>query len=185
MESQEQKDWNSARSKPLSVRSKGGNQIIGLHNADLPPSDTAAHSPLDNPVIQRRISYYPRLQRVIRYLNEHLTETVRLKELASIAGMEKTAFSRFFRRTVGIASREFINQWRISLAIERMLVSEHTLTELAHDSGFSSIYSFERAVKKLTGVTPSAYRKSLLIHARIISGHRKTKTGQFMKTSGQ
>lgn len=179
MESREQKNGNPARSNPLSVRSKSGNQIIQFHNLN-----TAAHSPLADPVIQRRISYYPRLQRVIGYLNEHLTETVRLKELASIAGMEKTAFSRFFRRTVGMASREFIEQWRISLAAERMLVSDHTLTELADDLGFASIYSFERAVKKLTGVTPSAYRRSLLIHARIING-KKAKTGQLMKISRQ
>lgn len=118
--------------------------------------------PYHDPLVAARIRYYPRLQRVMEYLEKHIGERVSLREVADVACMERTAFCRFFSHSVGMTLHQFVAQWRIALAVERMLVSEGTLTELAYDVGYSNMHSFERAFRKITAMTPSAYRNALL-----------------------
>lgn len=62
---------------------------------------------------------------------------------------------------------EFINKYRVDLVVEKMKSHEHeniTLLGLALDSGFNSKASFNRAFKKVTGLTPSEFLRSRGIH---------------------
>ena len=58
---------------------------------------------------------------------------------------------------------EFVNKYRVEMVIRKMEEGEHktsTLLGLAFDSGFNSKASFNRAFKRITGVTPTDYLKT-------------------------
>jgi AraC-like DNA-binding protein len=76
--------------------------------------------------------------------------------------MEKTAFAKFFKRATGVTFYAFIQQWRMATAVRHMMNSDSSLTAVAYNSGFGNINSFGRAFRKLTGLTPSEYRRLLL-----------------------
>lgn len=114
-------------------------------------------------LILKKLNYYSRLKRVLAYLEDHATDPITLDQAARIACMERTSFSRFFSQAVGITFRHFLQQWRIELAVELMLKSDASLTEIAHAVGFDSMWAFEQTFKKITKLNPSSYRKHLLL----------------------
>jgi AraC family transcriptional regulator len=66
-------------------------------------------------------------------------------------------FHRFHRRTIG----DMVNRLRVQEACRRLAESDATLTEIASESGFSDQSHMTRAVRRLTGSTPGAYRKAM------------------------
>ncbi len=80
---------------------------------------------------------------------------ISLNVAATVACMEKTAFSKFFKRTVGITFREFVQQWRTGMAVQLMLESDRGLYDVACEVGFHNLAAFERTFKKVTSFTPS------------------------------
>src|SRR5579859_47773 len=58
-----------------------------------------------------------RLTALLTHLGDHIHEPLTLAEAAAITCMQRTAFSRFFKRATGIPYREFLRAFRISPAI--------------------------------------------------------------------
>jgi AraC-like DNA-binding protein len=130
-------------------------------------------NPLDNPSISRRMNYYSRLRRLAGYMKSTPTYAMDLKQAAEIACMERTAFSRFFTKSVGITFLSFIKQWQISAAITEMLRSDYSLSYISASVGFENLKTFERTFKKITGYAPSRYRK---LHLAALQSSVATKT---------
>jgi len=144
-------------------------------------------APLDDPAMVKKFNYYARLRKLAFYVNAKLSERLQLADAARVACMEKTAFSRFFNRTVGITFHDFVQQWRVAVAVDQMLTTDNSLTEIAFATGFQSIITFERAFKKLTGMTPSEFRRVLLCREGISTSQELiTKThGPMTQSNGR
>lgn len=112
--------------------------------------------------VWRRAHYFSRTRKVTEYLEAHVGETTDLRTMACVACMERTAFSRAFRRMTGMSFREFAKAYRVSIAVTKMKSSDQSITELAFELGFGSVVTFERTFKKILGQTPSSYRAQLL-----------------------
>ena len=115
----------------------------------------------DPPRVRREaFSYYPRLQRLERYVESHYAEPLPLRTAAQVAGLEQTYFSRFFREKTGVCYRDWLRWVRVNRAIELLSRRDMSLTEAAFSVGFEHLGTFERACKKCTGLTPRAMRRS-------------------------
>ncbi|HML46601.1 MAG TPA: AraC family transcriptional regulator, partial [Clostridia bacterium] len=101
---------------------------------------------------------HQRLEEALRLIDERLTEPLSLEAIARAAGMSRTHFSAVFRRAYGITLWEYIVARRIQMAIDLLLTHEENILEVALRSGFNNTANFNRAFKKFTGKTPSAYR---------------------------
>jgi AraC-like DNA-binding protein len=112
--------------------------------------------------VWRRILYYSGIRRAVKYLSDHLDEAVDLRTIADVACMERTAFSKAFKRRIGLTLHEFIRAYRISEAALRMETSDASVTEIALQVGYSSPASFDKAFKEVSGTTPLRYRTKLL-----------------------
>ena len=127
-------------------------------------SKLVAQDSLILPVVWERIEYFEAIRRAVLFLEKHLAERISEQEVASVACLEQTAFSKVFRRRTGVTFREFVESLRLSRAIEGMLHSDQSLTEIALAVGFVSLTNFGRAFRRRLGVAPSTYRKILLKH---------------------
>jgi AraC-like DNA-binding protein len=125
--------------------------------------------PIDNPIVVKRLNFHLRLRKVVSYLEEHLGESIHLHDASAIACMEKTAFSKFFRRTVGLSFHEFVLAWRVKKAVELMTQSDYTLSEISDAVGFETLVSLEPAFKRFFGCSPSRYRKQILTRQGILA----------------
>lgn len=106
--------------------------------------------------------------RVRRYIDEHITETIRVRDLGRIAGLSGTHFTRLFRRTFKQAPYMYVMQQRTARAAQIMLQRPVPLTEVAQLCGFFDQAHFSRIFRRLVGQTPSAWRRERMRvdHAR-------------------
>jgi len=118
---------------------------------------------MDNPgkMNSRIFNYYPRLERVKRYVDRHFPETVNLSRAAEVAGLEKTYFSRFFHDKTGVCFHAWLSWVRVNHAMEIMKSRDLPIIEIAFAVGFQDLRTFERAVRKCTGTSPRALKNRL------------------------
>lgn len=100
------------------------------------------------------------IKRVTDYIDGHYQREIQLKELAEIALMNSSYFSTFFKRFNGLTPSEYIMRKRISFAMSQLRATDSTVLEIALSSGFNNIANFNKAFKKITGLTPTSFRKN-------------------------
>lgn len=103
-----------------------------------------------------------RLLRAVSYMNDNLTAHLSLDAVARHACLSKYHFSRLFKRHVGVSPMRYSLYRRIMRACEILSSPSQTITLTAFKSGFNDVSEFIRQFRSITGVTPGAYRKSLL-----------------------
>ncbi len=96
---------------------------------------------------------------VCQYIQEHCTEDMTLDDAAALVGFSKFHFTRLFKDFTGCSFYKYLNRKRIEHA-ERLLIDpEISVTEVALQSGFSSLSSFIRMFKIIKDCTPTEFRK--------------------------
>lgn len=95
------------------------------------------------------------------FLDPQLT----IDALADATGEKAYHISRALNRQLGKSFSDYVNEFRVT-EVKRLLQSNtyqaYTLLAIAHEAGFNSKASFNRAVKKSTGLSPSQWRRQLL-----------------------
>ncbi|WP_105619727.1 AraC family transcriptional regulator [Vallitalea okinawensis] len=103
---------------------------------------------------------YGRIQRSIDFIEENLTETLSLKEIAAQAYYSLSYFHNVFSRVNSIALKEYIRKRRLAFAAYELISANDKIIDIAFKYQYESAESFTRAFTKLFGVTPSMYRKN-------------------------
>jgi AraC-like DNA-binding protein len=113
------------------------------------------------PHLRERIAYFPAAKRAMHYAEARLGGTVRLADAAAAAGMNASAFSRYFTLKVGIPFSHALRALRIERAVDRLYRSDVSISTLSEIAGYSSPNAFARAFKNVTGRTPTEFRASI------------------------
>jgi AraC family transcriptional regulator len=100
------------------------------------------------------------LLRTVRYMEDNLSDTIHLETLASQACMSKYHFCRVFKRHVGMSPMHCLVVMRVEQAKELLNREGVSVSMAAYRSGFDDLSEFNKQFKKVTGLTPSDYRKS-------------------------
>ncbi|MEM9605265.1 MAG: AraC family transcriptional regulator [Pseudomonadota bacterium] len=100
-----------------------------------------------------------KLSPAIEAMHRAPSEPWGLDKLADIAGLSRTAFAIQFKSTVGIPPLQYLMEWRMTLATERLHRKEETIAAIAHDLGYASESAFYKAFKRVHGDSPRAYIK--------------------------
>ncbi len=103
--------------------------------------------------------YRERVNRVIFYVEAHLDEPLRLKELARVACFSPFHFHRVFTAFTGEPLGDFIRRLRLERAAQQLRHLDAPITELALAAGYETHSAFSRAFAAQLGVSPSAYRR--------------------------
>jgi AraC family transcriptional regulator len=101
------------------------------------------------------------LRRCVEFIEAHLEGNLRLSDLSHEAKVSTSHLIRSFRQSTGKTPYQFLLHQRIERA--RSLMRDHStpLTEVALASGFADQHHLARVFRRITGVTPSSYRRSL------------------------
>ena len=105
------------------------------------------------------------IKRVIEKIDRDLAEKIRIEDLAELAGLSRSHFSRAFQATTGQSPQEFLIQRRLCEARNRLTGTQQAISEIAYASGFSSQSHLTRAFKKHLGLTPGQYRNAFRMNA--------------------
>jgi AraC family transcriptional regulator of arabinose operon len=101
-----------------------------------------------------------RIGHIIDLIYAGIDTDVPLKDLASMAFMSESHFSRTFKGVTGLAPKRYMIGARIEKGRELLATTDKSVTEIGYIIGFESPAYFNRLFKKKVGCTPLEYRKN-------------------------
>jgi AraC-like DNA-binding protein len=110
---------------------------------------------------QKSFVYDNRLNRVKHYVDRHYADRLSLARVASVAGLERSYFSKYFHKKTGVCYHDWLHWIRVSHAIELMQAHNFTITDIAYSVGYRDLRTFERAFEKCTGRCPRTMKKEI------------------------
>lgn len=110
-----------------------------------------------------RHSAYPRLSRVIEYMQHNFSDSLRIQTLAELAELSVAQLERHFRRVFQVTPQQLLTKLRIEAAM-RLLHCEGSIAAISQQCGFTDQSAFARQFKATVGMSPRDYRA--------LSGHQ-------------
>jgi AraC family transcriptional regulator len=101
------------------------------------------------------------LRRIIEYINAHLSRELGLIELAAVAGYSPHHFGEAFKIATGTPPHRYVIERRVRRARELLHNSEQSISSIAFAVGFSSQSHLTANFRRMTGLTPARFRRSL------------------------
>ena len=101
-----------------------------------------------------------RVLKVKDYISKNYMNEIRLNDVASLAGMSPSSFSRFFKLHTGRNLSEYIIDMRLGYASRMLVDSTHSIAEIGYGCGFNNLSNFNRIFKKKKGCSPSEFREN-------------------------
>lgn len=101
------------------------------------------------------------LERMISYIQEHLSEEISFQNLAACSGCSSRQVYALFRKRFQTTPIKYLSDYRIETAKHLLLTSPMTITEIATACGFQTVHYFSHAFKLSTGLSPNAFRRQL------------------------
>lgn len=98
------------------------------------------------------------IEKVINHIEENYDQDLSIGELAKVAGLSEFYFSRLFKKQTGYTLHEYIIKTRIVNAKIFLKSTNMSLREIAFKCGFANESSFSNTFKKITDLTPGAFR---------------------------
>jgi AraC family transcriptional regulator len=118
-------------------------------------------SPQRSPIPHRGGLAPRQMRRVLDYIDAQLTTELGLAELAAIAGLSPHHFVEAFKISVGKPPHQYVMERRVQRALELLRDREGTIAEIAEAAGFSSQSHLTANFRRVTGLTPGRFRRSL------------------------
>ena len=101
------------------------------------------------------------VRKIEAYLRESYPDQISLGELANLVNYSPYHLIRLFKQTTGQTPMVYLLYVRIEQAIKLLRVNTLTISEICELCGFGSLSHFSSTFKRVTGYSPSAYRKFL------------------------
>ena len=96
---------------------------------------------------------------MIQYIEEHYEEHVSMSQMARKAGLGSTQFNQRFRELLRMSPSDYLLKLRVEAAQRLLTTTDHTLGQISADVGFYDQSHFAKRFRRITGMSPSAYRK--------------------------
>lgn len=104
---------------------------------------------------------HARMQAVLRYLDDNLFEHLELDTVAHATGYSPRTLSRLFQTTMQVSFLQYLKMLRVVRAIELMLQTDKSISEIAYDVGYANISSFSKVFYQLTTIRPSDFAREV------------------------
>ncbi len=117
-----------------------------------------------SPLIPDKKGEHTMLYETVQYISQNFREDIRLKDMAKRLGYHEKYLSSCIHALTGMHFRLFLATYRVHYAEQLLKTSEKIpVSEVALQCGFSSVNTFNRCFKALTGMTPTAYKNSVAV----------------------
>lgn len=119
-------------------------------------SETASFTPSFRPLKELE-----RTRQILKYMEQHYSEPISIKEVSEACGMSQSHFMKFFKKTIGMPFTAYLNDYRLTMASRLLLSSEDSVLTIAGDTGFNNLSYFNRIFKEKFEMTPRDFRKHM------------------------
>lgn len=99
------------------------------------------------------------LDKTYEYIFENFSNPISLTDVAKIANMNPSAFSRFFKRVNRKTFSRYLNEVRIGYACKKLIENKNNIASICYESGFNNISNFNRQFRAIKNMSPSEFLK--------------------------
>ncbi len=114
------------------------------------------YASISNPIENKR------LKKIFNYIRDHFMEPIALEDISDQVFMTPQSFCRFFKKSTQKTFTNFLNEYRINHATKLLSETDVDIKTICYESGFNNLSNFFRNFKKITQLTPNAYRDEIL-----------------------
>ncbi|BDA66277.1 transcriptional regulator, AraC family [Calothrix sp. PCC 7716] len=116
---------------------------------------------VSKPSLEFKANGFPQsqLRRVIDYMQANLAQDLSILDLATLANMSESHFSRSFKQSVGITPYQYLLQQRVERAKQLLKQQAISISDIALDCGFANQTHLTKVFRQMTGMTPKTYQK--------------------------
>jgi AraC family transcriptional regulator len=125
-------------------------QLLRKHSA----ASSAAPAPAPGALSQEQMDM------TTDYMQAHLPDPISLAQIAAVSGLSPSHFARRFKTANGMPPHRYLMQLRVERA-KKLLHYDHAIAEVALRCGFAHQEHLTRVFRRLTGLTPALYRRTI------------------------
>jgi len=103
-----------------------------------------------------------RLKTIFNYIRDHFMEPIALEDISTQVFMTPQSFCRFFKKSTNKTFTAFLNEYRINHATKLLSETDDDVKSICYESGFNNLSNFFRNFRRITKLTPNAYRGQIL-----------------------
>jgi AraC-like DNA-binding protein len=103
-----------------------------------------------------------RIKKVFEFVITNFQKEIKLQEIAGLASMSESAFSRYFKKRTRKTFSTFLTEIRIEHACKLLQKDKHSVSEVSYESGFNNLSNFNRQFKSVKKTTPLNYRSRFI-----------------------
>jgi AraC-like DNA-binding protein len=104
-----------------------------------------------------------RMNKVHTYVMKNFRDKISLDEVAAIANMSPSSFSRYFKVHANKTFSDFLTEIRIGYSCKLLTNQRMSVSQICYDSGFNTLSNFNRQFKEVTHYSPLEYRKKYVM----------------------
>ena len=97
--------------------------------------------------------------KIVMYIQNNFKNNISLKQMAEEFGYSYNYLSAYFRTQFGCSYAEYVNSFRLEEAVRLLKRTDKSITQIAFESGFTSIRNFNDVFKKEYGISPLLFKK--------------------------
>ena len=112
----------------------------------------------ENPQRKASEERYPWMRELISDIQSDPAKWWTVSEMAEYSGISENQLRRVFLKHTGMSPKDFIDNVKTQLAIEKLCNSGLMIKDIAESIGYSDVFHFTRRFSQLTGMPPSRYR---------------------------
>lgn len=99
---------------------------------------------------------------IAEYIASNHSKNITLRDISKLLGYDYNYVSRYFHSVFNMSFTDFLNIYRLETAVRLLEETDKKMTEIALESGFQSVRSFNSSFRKKFGISPVTYKKSRL-----------------------
>ena len=102
------------------------------------------------------------VRKVIKYIQLKYNEQIKVETVAAILGLNRSYLARLFKEATGCTIQDYILRCRMKEAERYLTSKEYSIQYISYAVGYSDTFTFSKAFKRYSGMSPSEYRKSVM-----------------------
>ena len=100
------------------------------------------------------------IEPALRFVSENYMHELRVAEMAASCAMSVSYFRKVFAAIMGMPPLEYGNRYRINRSVNLLRSTNETVLQIAAQTGFTSIATFDRNFQRYVGKSPTEWRKT-------------------------
>lgn len=102
-----------------------------------------------------------RMHLIVEFVQKNYMYQIRLQDLAQQLHLSVPYLSKYIKQNLKMGFVEYLQSVRLSHAVDDLNMTDHSMTRIAFDNGFSSVTAFNHAFRQAFSITPSEYSKKI------------------------